>query len=350
MMTKTSKTVIGVIIGTVFIALLLGFMLLFGILFFDTPLPTVQRVYKHDFENYLTEKYGEDLTSTFDLKDYQKAKKLVDFDLFEGFYTIETTESACYRSPDRTFHVAYDREMKQFVDDYQYEDIEQYSIDYFSNLFETDVAGVIYDNSLDPPSGSIDPFSIKPLLETNNTLWTEDNFEDMLKIQLTDETEFNKTLYFVGIYLKADFSQSISLYDYYLLKEEWQAKLDEQFPWGNGNVKLNLVLVNFDPIFERWSDYSGSDYLDRYGYGITYYWLCPERYGYTPYFGYYADTDTLYPSSYAEKYHDDDPKEYELDYGGEALVDINDYDIFNPVKNRDNSEEQNENTTNVEVA
>ena len=332
-MSKIAKAAIAVLVA-VFVGIsLFGVVALFAFLLVDeVGIPMVQVVQKRDFNAYLSEKYGEDLADTFELVDYHSADIDIDYDFFEGFSALVREESACYRSPDRTFHVRYDREQEMFVDDYQYEDIEAYSVKYFSDLFGMQVAGVIYDFAITPHSGSVYPFSIVELLESNNTLWTEENFEEMLELCFTEYSDC------VGVFIKNDFSEE--LYDDYLLKVSMQESLEERFPLGENTPRISLCMVNFEPVIERWSDYESTH--NRYGYDITWFWLCSERYGYTPEFRYYADTDRLYSSGYAEKWHDDNPKEYTLDYGGEAFVGIYDYDIFNPLKKQKKSEDENQ--------
>ena len=117
-MSKIAKAAIAVLVA-VFVGIsLFGVVALFAFLLVDeVGIPMVQVVQKRDFNAYLSEKYGEDLADTFELVDYHSADKDIDYDFFEGFSALVREESACYRSPDRTFHVRYDREQEMFVDD-----------------------------------------------------------------------------------------------------------------------------------------------------------------------------------------------------------------------------------------
>lgn len=168
---------------------------------------------------YLTEKYSANVDD-FEFVDFKIRHFFIDMDRIKGGWQRSKWH---YKYNDVIFTIEYDDEKKVYVDDYQLEEVFEWSVEYLQKNIDERIVGVDLDSSY---------FYYDPLFETvskkndENKIIRKEDIPNFLKSQLKHDMGF----YYVGNVENED-----------KLDQEITQKVSEHF---NVNADIYLIKTN----------------------------------------------------------------------------------------------------------
>lgn len=207
--------------------------------------------------DYLEDKYNEDFKITsISLPYYSDVSDFFDWPILFKSGDLVPLTIYC-KSEEKSCTVIY--QSNKYYDDYQLENIEDYLLEYFTNLTDNNnIIAVLFTDSIEH-SNYTEYESLTRMLKKDNRLWTNGNIESLIT------TVINEFDGYISIIIYDDLNDTDRIrYESNRIKNLIIDKLDDNII-DNGTYPISIYFSNYDTDTKR-VDMKNNKYGLRFDY------------------------------------------------------------------------------------